>query len=245
MPEGTHWEWRGFGRVSDAFAVAFARLTPKFEGGSAGDVSRDDYLFVDGCTVKVKLRTGGTQQGLKLKRLVGSEADLELWSEDPRDLYRFRDVDGSVLAKLAEILGLTLREDLLPGDLRPPQILDYLGKATPPARLVSVHKKRQTRLARAGVQVELAELQRVTIDGRNIDLGSVAHSVGIENTEDLRNRSTRELGGAANDVRRTLADLAIADEALFPMNYLEAIALWTTRPEAHTGGRGGRLEARV
>jgi hypothetical protein len=242
MPEGTHWEWRGFGRVSDAFAVAFARLTPKLEAAPPWDVTRDDYLFVDGSTVNVKLRTGGTQQGLKLKHLVGSEAGLELWNEDPRDLYRFRDVDGSVLAKLAEILGLTLQEGLLPGNLGPQQILDYLAKASPPARVVSVHKKRQTRLARAGVQVELAELKRVTIDGREVDLGSVAHSVGIENTEDLRNRTTAELGAAANDVRRTLADLAIADEALCPMNYLEAIALWTTRPEPHPRGR---LEAPV
>ena len=245
MPEGTHWEWRGFGRVSEAFAVAFARLTPRLEAAPAWNVTRDDYLFVDGSTVKVKLRTGGTQQGLKLKRLVGSEAGLELWSEDPRELYRFRDVDGSVLAKLAEILGLTLQEGLLPGNLGPQQILDYLGKASPPARVVSVHKRRQTRLARAGVQVELAKLEHVTIDGREVDLGSVAYSVGIENTSDLRNRSTAELGAAANAVRHTLAGLAIADEALFPMNYLEAIALWTTRPEAHHGGRGGRLEAPV
>jgi hypothetical protein len=245
MPEGTHWEWRGFGRVSDAFAVAFARLTPIFEARPAWDVTRDDYLFVDGCTVNVKLRTGGTQQGLKLKRLVGSEAGLELWSEDPKELYRFRDVDASVLAKLADILGLTLEEDLLPGNLGPQQILDCLGKASPPALVVSVHKKRQSRLARAGVQVELAELRCVTIDGREVDIGSVAHSVGIENTSDLRIRSTAELGAAANAVRHTLADLAIADEALFPMNYLEAIALWTTRPEAHPGGRGGRLAAPV
>jgi hypothetical protein len=67
--------------------------------------------------------------------------------------------------------------------------------------------------------------------------------VGIENTEDFQDRSTRELGSAAHQVRRTLADLAISDEALFPMNYLQAAALWTTRPEARAAKE--RLRSKV
>src|SRR5262245_20841217 len=109
MPEGTHWEWRGFGRVSDEFRAVFAKLPPKFASGDEWDATRDQYIFVAGRPVSVKVRTGGSPQGLKLKRFAGREGGLELWVERPDEMYPFAELDRYALGEIADLLGLRLR----------------------------------------------------------------------------------------------------------------------------------------
>jgi hypothetical protein len=78
----------------------------KFAKGPAWDETKDEYIWIPDSTINVKLRTGGSEQGLKLKRFVRREKDLELWFENPLELYPFDRLDAATLMKLANILDL-------------------------------------------------------------------------------------------------------------------------------------------
>jgi hypothetical protein len=229
MAEGTHWEWRGFGRISEEFGAAFAKLPRRSEEGPEWAETRDQYVFVRGSSIDVKLLSGGSQGGLKLKRLVSREGGLELWTESPREIYLFEQMDRYSLAELADLLGLTLRGHIRSGELAADHILSHLRAARPAAELVTVHEKRQTRIAASGVAVELVELTRVTLEGPNPALGMPLFSVGVVNVSDLEGRSGAARAAIGNEVRLVLAELGVGSEALLPLNYLQAMALWRNR----------------
>jgi hypothetical protein len=54
-------------------------------------------------------------------------------------------------------------------------------------------------------------------------------SVGVTNVEDLEGRSGAVRAAVGSEVRRVLAELGVGSEALLPMNYLQAMALWRSR----------------
>src|SRR6266850_7331377 len=79
MPEGTHWEWRGFGRISEGFRETFDCYPLKFKNAPAWDNTKDEYVWSRTSPVNVKLRSGGAQQGLKLKRFVDQNERAQVW----------------------------------------------------------------------------------------------------------------------------------------------------------------------
>ena len=203
MPSGTHWEWRGFGTVSGPFVEAFESCPLRFPNGPSHDITTDEYLWVPGSSINVKLRTGGVEQGLKLKRLVDADGPLELWLEDPRELYPFERMNGTVLTSLAHAIGVTLAAPAAE-PLTRERVLDALTIATPPCPVVTVRKKRQTRRHSEAVQVELAEILSVMFDAVEAPVARPLFSVAIENSRDIGGRSTAETLDAKREVESAL-----------------------------------------
>ena len=86
MALGTHWEWRGFGVLSDAFRRRFERLENLFPSQSIVD----EYIWVPDLPINLKLRRGTEDQdGLKFKRPGRTRGDLEEWHENPNEIYDF------------------------------------------------------------------------------------------------------------------------------------------------------------
>jgi hypothetical protein len=173
----------------------------------------------------VKLRLGGSQQGLKLKRLVDFDGDVELWLEDPRELFSFDKLDRTLLNEVAGKLGLPAM-NVPASRLTPSQVLEIFRTANASAVVASVHKKRQSRQAGPSIQVELAEILRVTAGGSEIDLDFPLFSVAVENSADLSNASPASLAAGKDAVLAVIQSLNLTSEALRPMNYLDAIAVW-------------------
>jgi len=236
MPEGTHWEWRGFGRVSSRFREALTGLPPAFPRGPAWEEIQDEYIWIQGCAINVKLRSGGSPQGLKLKRFAGREGTLELWREDPGEQFPFALFDREQLARLATLLDVSLPEVLLSPLLTPRNVLDLLRLATPPAEIVGVKKRRQTRSFGEHVRVEIAEIQSVTRDDRGVPVDPLLISVAVKSGLDLSGAPRSGMVAARDEVLTALAKLGVLREGLAPRNYLEAIAIWTRDPELIAAG---------
>jgi hypothetical protein len=229
MPVGTHWEWRGYGRVSDDFVAAFRKL-PLSPGREPGDeVVRDQHVFLPGASVHVKLHLSGREPGLRLRRLLGREGGLELWADDPTDIRLFEEIDQRLLADLALQLGLTLRGRLRSGTLPPEHVVNHLRAGIPPAEVVSVTRKRTCRLARPDVEAELAEITQVRLEGPEPAVGLPLFSVRVSSLADLSDASATARIAAGNAVRLALAELGVGSEPLVPSNELLAIALWKSR----------------
>jgi hypothetical protein len=60
MAFGVHWEWRGFGSVSDAFFGRYGNLAYEFGPQKIEDI----YIWVPGLEVNLKIREG-EEGGLK------------------------------------------------------------------------------------------------------------------------------------------------------------------------------------
>jgi hypothetical protein len=101
MAFGRHWEWRGFGTIGRELRAAVESLPTKFP---AAQELVDEYLWVPGSAINVKLRTGD----LKFKRLVARSGRLERWLEDPEENYALP-IAPPVVQKLAEELRIRLR----------------------------------------------------------------------------------------------------------------------------------------
>jgi hypothetical protein len=222
MPNGKHWEWRGFGRVSDSFRTGFEQLPLKFQ--PPWDDTKDEYVWIPGVQINVKLRSGGQQQGLKLKRFVSKDRDLELWFEDPKELFPFSTLDASALQGVGAILGISL-----PAPTAPPTretVLDALLRASPTPVIVTISKRRQTRVRDQELQVELAEIIEVTVNGAPVPVQMPLFSVAIENGVDLTGADRRRLEAARDDVDTLVNALQLRGGTLRTMNYLQIIGEW-------------------
>src|SRR5205823_2685938 len=80
--------------------------------------------------------------GLKLKRPVRADGPLELWLEDPRELYPFDQMNAAVMDLLARAIGVTL-EPFRSGPFTRERVLDALKTSTPPCIVATIRKKRQ------------------------------------------------------------------------------------------------------
>ncbi len=215
MALGTHWEWRGFGVLSDAFRRRFEALEDLFPSQSIVD----EYIWVPDLLINLKLRCGTAgQDGLKFKRPGRTTGDLEEWHEDPSEIYDFPlsteawESLGREFADVSIIL-LPFPEEPLDRDLT----LDTLRRSDSNIRVVTVTKARVTKLwsSREGdVRVEVTEIsspEEVTC-------------LGLE-------RSAGEGGELADDVARSAlrsarTALGINIENLEVMNYLQALNRW-------------------
>lgn len=223
MAVGRHWEWRGFGKVSDDFRTRFSSYPLKYAGPEWLDV-KDEYLWVPGSGINVKLRTG-IEEGLKFKRLERTDGDIELWLEDPEELYPYAKLNATVLKKLADALNITL-PTIPQGPFDRGKTLDLLKRAHPMPQVVEIRKRRQTRVwrdSRAQVLVEIAE----------VTSPQTVFSVGLENDGDLQADATREQIAAAKDSIVAAKNFLKTDqESLRSMSYLQALEIWA---------RGGSL----
>ena len=215
MALGTHWEWRGFGVLSDAFRRRFESLEDLFPSRSIVD----EYVWVPHLSINLKLRRGtGGQDGLKFKRPGRTTGDLEEWREDPSEIYDFplsTEAWESLERELADV-GIILPpfpEEPLDRDLT----LDYLKRSDSNIRVVTVTKARVTKLwsGREG---------DVRVDVTEISSPEEVTCLGLES-------SAGEGGGLADGVARSALRsartvLGIDRESLEVMNYLQALNRW-------------------
>lgn len=219
MATGMHWEWRGFGEISHALRSRFEALPLAYGAGTPWLDVVDEYLWVPGCQINVKLRAG-IEDGLKLKRLLESDpAGIELWNEDPDDLFPFSRLDASAFERLSEALHIRLPAGSS-GPWDRASVLAYLERATPRPRVVVTRKRRQTRrLGQGGgaILVELAELgepERVT-------------SVGLENAVDLAGGADEQTAAAKAALLAAIESLELTREPLAVTSYLGALEFWS------------------
>jgi hypothetical protein len=213
MALGVHWEWRGFGQGSERLLEAIGGLEDLFP---LQDVV-DRYLWIPRLTVNVKLRSG-VQDGLKFKRLLARARELELWHEDPDELYDFP-LDSTAWERLASELrkvGLTLSGGPgQPTDLS--ATLDHLRTLDERIAVVEVHKTRQAWLwpgPPGTVKVEVA-----TITSPEDVL-----SIGLENWGDEEEPEEASAGQAA--LSAAILELDLGAETLRLLSYLDATEIW-------------------
>ena len=107
MAFGLHWEWRGFGALTTAFAKKYFQLPVLY---AAEDIE-DRYMWIPRLAVNAKFRSGRIN-GFKFKRLENKNGDFEQWREDPREMFDF---------PLGPEAWETLRQDLHQANLRLPE----------------------------------------------------------------------------------------------------------------------------
>ncbi len=215
MAQGVHWEWRGFGQVSQAFRSRFRSLEPYLSTHTLVD----DYLWAPGLAVNVKLRREWGGGALKFKRRIGREGELEQWSERPEDVHPFP-LDSSAWRALTSALGFASANIRRPADYPVDQAeaLGLLSRSVPGLRVIRVVKTRSVRIWRdppAEILVELVDIA----EPRTVQ------SVGLEC------QLAAGHGQAGGDwepqaLRGAMTALGIDAERLTAMSYLDAIELW-------------------
>ncbi len=218
MAYGLHWEWRGFGKLSDRNR---ARITQLRSIGNWTRKIRDRYLWYPGCRANVKLRSWGASEGLKFKRLVeeDKELKLQLWLERRDEDYAFP-VEPNVVRQLAHVLEIELAQFDLAANSE--ELVDRLRSVAGQVRTVVVQKSRRTYVWQQGDE-------RVLVDLAEIHSPVATTSVGLENLSGLSESSSRDAIGAARRsvvVARTSLELPAGLETL---SYVEALARWVAR----------------
>jgi len=205
MALGAHWEWRGFGRGSPELRDSFESLEELFPPLHVVD----RYIWIPGSNVNVKLRKG-IQDGLKFKRLLGTDGDLERWLEDPAELYDFP-LEAAAWEKLGvELHAVGLDPPRVPpgpSDLQ--ATLECLETVDERITIVEVHKDRRARLFRGPQGPVAVEWTRITQP-------ETVLSVGIESWTEA----------AVGAIRQVILDLRLEAEAIRPMSYLAATGIW-------------------
>jgi len=211
---GLHWEWRGFGILPASVRETIEDLPAQFP--TPGTV-KDEYLWVPGCRINLKLRSGEAKS-LKFKRLRDSDpaTGLELWEERAEEDYKFP-VSPGVVVGLGAALGV--RANQPPGSLDREALLQALQRADSRIKVLAVDKVRRARLyplAAGRLIVEVAELtspQLVT-------------SVGIEDDLGLTDASAADrVEAAKRSVAAAVRQLGL-DGALTRLNYVDAVTCW-------------------
>ena len=213
MALGVHWEWRGFGRGSERLLEVVRGLEDLFPPQKIVD----RYLWIPRLTVNVKLRSG-VQDGLKFKRLLARAGELELWHEDPHEMYDFP-LDSGAWERLASELrkvGLTLQSGPeQPSDLA--AALVHLKALDERIAVVEVHKDRQAWLWPGPPGAVKIELAMITSPEEVL-------SIGLENWSD--EQEPEEASGGQAALLTALLELGLKDESLRPLSYLDATEIW-------------------
>jgi hypothetical protein len=207
MAWGKHWEWRGFGVLPDPLRTSIDALPRTV---AAPQVVVDQYLWVPGCTVNVKLRTDRAST-LKLKRYLEQRADgLECWEENESESYAFP-LATTVVQQVAAALRVTVADDLPRQTETPAALLALLRQAAPSVQVIAVRKER---LQREWVWCDGPSSEPVIVDVAAIRAPEPIASVALEHP-------------AADAVAAAAAALNLAAH-LRRINYLEAIRVWAT-----------------
>ena len=199
--EGRIWEWRAFGRITEALA-ARVRAYPIRLGLS--DLRGDDiYLISPQSDQNVKLRQYARGWVLKLKLLFETRtAPFDLYDESAEFTYQFP-VSLDRLKDAARLLGVALPLAVLSVDgLSEQEFVDALKASSPAVTETTVSKKRSQYQYQNG-WMELADVKFATRDIQSLSV----HSPDIE------------------VVKEMIEHLQPGDE-LEPMNYIEACRRW-------------------
>ena len=215
MALGMHWEWRGFGVLSDAFRRRFDSLEDLFPSQSIVD----EYIWVPDLPINLKLRRGtGGQDGLKFKRPGRTRGDLEEWHEDPSEIYDFplsAEAWESLRREFADvsIILLPFPQEPLDRDLT----FDILRRSDSNIRIVAVTKARVTKLwsGREG---------DVRVDVTEISSPEEVTCLGLESSAGEGSELADEVARSA--LRSASTVLGINGESLEVMNYLQALNRW-------------------
>ena len=134
MAFGTHWEWRGFGKLSGVLGGEIRSLRALFP---ESQVVTDRYIWSAGCDINFKLRLGD----FKIKRcLEVAESGIARWSEDPAENYSFP-LAAEVFNELVEALGC-VGEPAVEPVATEQDLLDRLGAGGSDLKVVVVEKER-------------------------------------------------------------------------------------------------------
>lgn len=212
MALGSHWEWRGFGNVSNRFVQLYRQLPLLFKT----QVVEDSYLWIPGLSVNAKLRTGADGD-LKFKRLQEQDGELEKWIENPEEIFDFplSIKAWTILSDVLRTVDIVLpswTEEVHDRD----EVLNMLKKKG--CRIVSMVKQRDARLLKTGyanIKVEWA-----TISGPQ-QLVSISLESGFEDSE--QGLTDKE---AKRALITAIEKLNLQDEPLQVMSYLDAIKVW-------------------
>lgn len=199
--EGEIWEWRAFGRISDALAER-VRSRP-IRMGIKDAPGEDVYLISPDSDQNIKLRKWNDEWVLKFKLLLkkGTKG-AELYSESANMIFRFP-VGADAVSMAAKLLSVTLPDmDVAKLTFDKSDFLHVFESATPPAKIVEVSKTRsQYDFARGWV--ELADMTFPGAQSQSISL----HSTDLES-----------LIGILDELK--------PDDDLEVINYVEACRRW-------------------
>ncbi len=218
MAAGTHWEWRGFGLVTPAFADQYATL----DGYLAPHQLADLYIWLPDRDVNLKVRQDqlGT---LKFKRLLDKHGRFELWREDPAQYVSFPLTRQSwgFLAEELVAAGYTLAP-YPDGPADCASLIAALKFAGCP--LIRVLKRREIRLWQGADG-------RVLVEMTLIKKPQPIFSIALE-TVALPDGACVTAEQAEESLTTVIAALGLQRQPLQAMNYLDALAVWAD---------GGRL----
>jgi len=199
--EGRIWEWRAFGRITDALAAKVRAYPIRF--GLSDLRGEDIYLISPLSDQNVKLRRYAHGWVLKLKLLFETKPGrFELYVESAEFTYPFP-VSIDRLKDAARLLCVTLPAGAPSmATLEEPEFVGVLAKASPEVTETRVSKRR-SQYQFDGGWLELADVKFQT---RQIQSLSV-HSPEIE-------------------VVRRMIDRLQPGAEMEPMNYIEACRRW-------------------
>ncbi len=215
MAYGLHWEWRGFGWLDDRVRGRIASL-PSLT--SWGGTICDRYIWKPDCSINVKLRSWGSTAGLKFKRLIerDSELQLQLWLERPEEDYRFP-IQPAAILELARSLGIELPADHAVADSG--ELIAMLQTVAASVHVVRVEKSRQAFVWDQGGDAVLVDLTEIVAP-------VATTSVGLEDTAHLEDCSSASVVRAAGRaVSAARAGLGLP-AGLETSSYLDILPSW-------------------
>ena len=206
------WEWRAFGRISDEFEQRFEALPM----ARSWQQVRDAYFLLPNSDWNLKLRNGA-EDGLKLKRRLRIDGDLELWTDSLDDLW-LMPMRAEELAALGNDIGLALP---LHGHawLDRIQLLDLLSQSTPKAPIVVVDKMRTTHRMWDGGGAVLVEVVEITRPER-------LQSIAVQNAIDLDDEDEATVQQARQTVARAIEELGLTSGNWKTCAYVDALTTW-------------------
>lgn len=199
MAFGQHWEWRGFGKVSNDLQDRIESLDLRF---ASNHPTIDTYLWTPDGPANVKLRHGD----LKFKRLLETDGDLQHWLEDEDEIHPFP-LDAEVVASLEQALTITLPENqCIP--VGRSELVELLRIAVPPVHILVVEKIRRFFSLPTGFE------EPIIVEFTDLIRPEPISSIALEHAE-------------SEAVLAALVHLGLTDSAIRSLDYLQALSIWS------------------
>lgn len=216
MAYGSHWEWRGFGGVSTRFAGSFTKLKSIYLPHPV----TDRYLWFPGIKVNVKIRQG-SENGLKFKRCLKTEAEFEIWSEPEDEFFEFP-LNENSWKMLVEVLKNSELKKYADNNEPPPRPIgkekleNWLLERG--CKIIDVEKKRESRVWHSPEGFVLVEWSCISRPQSLV-------SIGLEN---YYPDDGKEMMGDPDQtvLENCIESLDLYAEPLRIMNYMDVLKIW-------------------
>lgn len=213
MAAGTHWEWRGFGAVSDAFLDRYTGLKVQFGPQEVEDL----YIWSPNLQINIKLRKGA-EEGLKIKRFVSRDGRLQRWTEDPDDLFAFPLAEPAWHALARELATVNLALSAYPETpIGRGRLLEILAEAGCKTVLVSKHRDGRCWQGPDGT---------LLVEWATIHKPQPILSIGLESLDTELKTAGPADEQAKAAILAAITALGLEKEPLKEMNYMDAVSLW-------------------